>query len=70
MDRQVAQGAEEYIWLMADHRLGDQEYVTKSGKLESNSTITWRIILPASSSIDWGSSEKLLESIRTELNII
>jgi predicted transcriptional regulator len=51
--QQVAQGAEEYIWLMADHRLGDQEYVTKSGKLESSSTVTWRIILPASSSIDW-----------------
>jgi predicted transcriptional regulator len=51
--QQVAQGAEEYIWLMADHRLGNQEYVTKSGKLESNSRITWRVIVPAGSSIDW-----------------
>ena len=51
--QQVVQGAEEYIWLMADHRLGNQEYVTKSGKLESNSRITWRVILPASSSINW-----------------
>jgi predicted transcriptional regulator len=51
--QQVVEGAEEYIWLMADHRLGDQEYVTKSGKLESNSTITWRVILPANSSINW-----------------
>ncbi len=54
--QQVVQSAEEYIWLMADHRLGDQEYVTKSGKLESNSTMTWRVILPAGaggSSIDW-----------------
>lgn len=51
--QQVVQGAEEYIWLMADHRLGNQEYVTKSGKLESNSTITWRVILPDSSSINW-----------------
>ena len=50
---QVAQSAEEYIWLMADHRLGDQEYVTKSGKLESNSTITWRVVVPADSSINW-----------------
>ncbi|MDQ4067595.1 MAG: hypothetical protein M3114_08415, partial [Thermoproteota archaeon] len=41
-------------WLMADHRLGDQEYVTKSGKLESSSTVTWRVIVPAdSSNIDW-----------------
>jgi predicted transcriptional regulator len=53
--QQVAQAAEKYIWLMADHRLGDQEYVTKSGKLESNSTVTWRVIVPANSSsiIDW-----------------
>jgi predicted transcriptional regulator len=51
--QQVAQGAEEYIWLMADHRLGDQEYVTKSGKLESSNTLTWRVIVPAGSSIDW-----------------
>jgi predicted transcriptional regulator len=53
--QQVVQCAEEYIWLMADHPLGDQEYVTKSGKLESSSTVTWRIIIPAggSSSINW-----------------
>jgi predicted transcriptional regulator len=51
--QQVVQSAEEYIWLMADHRLGNQEYVTKSGKLESNSIITWRIILPSSSNINW-----------------
>jgi predicted transcriptional regulator len=51
--QQVVHGAEEYIWLMADHRLGDQEYVTKSGKLEGNSTVTWRVIVPASSSINW-----------------
>jgi predicted transcriptional regulator len=56
--QQVAQGAEKYIWLMADHRLGDQEYVTKSGKLESNSAVTWRVILPASSSINWTAVRK------------
>jgi predicted transcriptional regulator len=51
----VIQDAEEYIWLMADHLLGGQEYVTGSGKLESSRTVTWRIIIPAadSSSIDW-----------------
>jgi predicted transcriptional regulator len=56
--QQVVQGAEEYIWLMADHRLGNQEYVTKSGKLESNSRITWRVILPASSSINWAEARR------------
>jgi predicted transcriptional regulator len=38
---------------MADHPLGRQEYVTKSEKLESSSTVTWRVIIPADSSIDW-----------------
>jgi predicted transcriptional regulator len=51
--QQVVQSAEEYIWLMADHRLGNQEYVTKSGKLETNDIMTWRIILPTDSNINW-----------------
>jgi predicted transcriptional regulator len=51
--KQVVQDAEEYIWLMADHPLGGEEYVTGSGKLESSSTVTWRVIVPAGSSIDW-----------------
>ena len=52
--QQVVQDAEDYIWMMADHPLGGQEYVTKSGKLENTSSVTWRVIIPAdSSSIDW-----------------
>ena len=51
--QQVVQDAEKYICLMADHPLGGQEYVTESGKLESSSTVTWRVIVPAGSSIDW-----------------
>ena len=38
--QQVVQDAEKHIWLMADHPLGGQEYVTGSGKLESSSTVT------------------------------
>ncbi len=52
--QQVVKEAEKYIWLMADHPLGGEEYVAGSGKLESSSTVTWRIIIPSdSSSIDW-----------------
>jgi predicted transcriptional regulator len=51
--QQVVQSAEDYIWLMADHRLGNQEYVTKSGKLETDTMMTWRIILPTGSNINW-----------------
>jgi predicted transcriptional regulator len=51
--QQVVQDAEDYIWMMADHPLGGQEYVTKSGKLENTSSVTWRVIIPADSNIDW-----------------
>ncbi len=51
--QQVVQDAEDYIWMMADHPLGGQEYVTKSGKLENTSSVTWRVIIPSDSNIDW-----------------
>jgi predicted transcriptional regulator len=51
--RGVVQDAEEYIWLMADHPIGEGEYVSRSGKLESSCAVRWRIIVPAGSSIDW-----------------
>jgi predicted transcriptional regulator len=50
--QQVVKEAERYIWLMADHPLGGEEYVSGSGKLES-STVTWRVIVPADNSMDW-----------------
>jgi predicted transcriptional regulator len=53
--QQVVHHAEEYIWLMSDHPLGGQEYVSRSGKLESSDSVRWRIIIPADSSIDWTS---------------
>jgi predicted transcriptional regulator len=51
--QQVVQHADEYVWLMADHPLGGGEYVARSGKLERSSTVTWRVIIPAASGIDW-----------------
>jgi predicted transcriptional regulator len=60
--QQVVQEAEKYIWLMADHPLGGKEYVAGSGKLESSSTVTWRLIVPAGSNIDW---TRLRASVRT-----
>jgi predicted transcriptional regulator len=51
--QQVVQDAEEYVWLMADHPLGGQEYVTRSRKLESTSSVRWRVIIPADGNIDW-----------------
>ncbi len=60
--QQVVQDAEDYIWMMADHPLGGQEYVTKSGKLENTSSVTWRVIIPADSNIDW---TELRRTVRT-----
>jgi len=51
--QRVVQDADEYIWLMADHPLGGEEYVTGSRRLESSSSVIWRVIIPANSSIDW-----------------
>jgi predicted transcriptional regulator len=51
-EQKVLKEAEEYIWLMADHPLGGEEFVSGSGKLAS-SIVTWRIILLADGSIDW-----------------
>jgi len=51
--QQVVQDADEYIWLMADHPLGGEQYVTGSKRPESSSSVIWRVIIPADSSIDW-----------------
>ena len=53
--QQVLQNAEEYIWLMADHPLGGEQFLLSNVNLETT-PIVWRIIIPASSSrsIDWG----------------
>ena len=61
--QQVVQDAEKYIWLMADHTLGGQGYVTGSGKLESTSSVTWRVIIPDDNSIDW---TRLRRSVGTQ----
>ena len=49
--QRVVQDAEEYIWLMADHLIGGEEYV--GGKKLEISNVTWRIIIPAESNIEW-----------------
>lgn len=53
--QKVLQNAEEYIWLMADHPLGGEQFLLSNVDLEARN-ISWRVIIPASSSksIDWG----------------
>ena len=50
--QRVVHDAEEYIWLMADHPLGSEEYVGGK-KLEISNNVTWRVIIPAGSNVDW-----------------
>ena len=70
--QQVVQDAEDYIWMMADHPLGGQEYVTKSGKLENTSSVTWRVIIPADSNIDWAELRRTvgIHKCRIEYHLI
>ena len=50
--QRVVHDAEEYIWLMADHPLGGEEYVGGK-KLEISSHVTWKVIVPVGSNVDW-----------------
>ncbi len=42
--QQAVRDKENYIWLMADHALGGEEYV--GGRKLETSDETWRIIIP------------------------
>jgi predicted transcriptional regulator len=43
--QQAVREAEEYIWLMADHPIGGEEFIGGNMKLEA-SDVKWRIIIP------------------------
>jgi predicted transcriptional regulator len=48
--QQAVRDAEDYIWLMADHPLGGEEYV--GGRKLETSDVTWRIIIPYRDDLD------------------
>lgn len=48
--QQTVTEAEEYIWLMADQPIGDDEYV--GGKKLETSDVKWRIIIPRGTDFD------------------
>ena len=52
--QQVVHEAKEYVWLMADHPVGGQEYVGGK-KLVESPDVTWRVIIPENSDVNWSS---------------
>jgi predicted transcriptional regulator len=48
--RQIVTEAEEYIWLMADHPIGGDDYV--GGKKLETSDVKWRVIIPRGTDFD------------------
>ncbi|WP_458719670.1 hypothetical protein [Candidatus Nitrosocosmicus sp. R] len=48
--QQTVTEAEEYIWLMADHPIGGDEYV--GGKKLDTSNVKWRVIIPRGTDFD------------------
>ena len=48
--QQTVTEAEEYIWLMADHPIGGDEYV--GGKKLETSNVKWRVIIPRGTDFD------------------
>ncbi len=49
--QQAVRDKENYIWLMADHALGGEEYV--GGRKLETSDETWRIIIPDRNDLDF-----------------
>lgn len=49
--QQTVREAEEYIWLMADHPIGGEEFIGGNTKLETTD-VKWRIIIPGDNNFD------------------
>ncbi len=49
--QQTVREAEEYIWLMADHPIGGEEFIGGNKKLEATN-VKWRVIIPGDNDFD------------------
>jgi predicted transcriptional regulator len=58
---QVLRGANKFVWLMSDHSLIDSDIVFDIER-DRNRSLTWRIILPIGSKIDWQGLRSYTES--------
>ena len=65
---QVLREANEFVWLMSDHSLIDSDIVFDM-KRDRNRSLTWRIILPIGSKIDWQDLRAYAKDVHTRIEI-
>ena len=65
---QVLREANEFVWLMSDHSLIDSDVVFDIER-DRNRSLTWRIILPTGSKIDWQNIRSYAKNVNTRIEI-
>ena len=66
--RQILHEADKFVWLMSDHSLIDNDTVFNIER-DRNRRITWRIILPIGSKIDWQDLRFYAKNVPTRIEI-
>ena len=65
---QVLREADKFVWLMSDHSLIDSDVVFDIER-DRNRSLTWRIILPTGSKIDWQNIRSYAKNVSTRIEI-
>jgi predicted transcriptional regulator len=62
---QVIREADKFVWLMSDHSLIDVFDIER----DRNRSLTWRIILPTGSKIDWQNLRSYAKNVNSRIEI-
>ena len=65
---QVLREADKFVWLMSDHSLVDSDTVFNIER-DRNRNLTWRIILPKGSRINWQDLRTYAKNVHTRIEI-
>ena len=65
---QILREADKFVWLMSDHSLIDNDTIFDIER-DRNRRITWRIILPIGSKIDWQDLRFYAKNVPTRIEI-
>lgn len=63
--QQVIREADKFVWLMSDHSLIDVFDIER----DRNRSLTWRLILPKGSKIDWQDLHSYAKNVNTRIEI-
>jgi predicted transcriptional regulator len=66
--RQILHKADRFVWLMSDHSLIDSNTVFDIDR-DRNRSLTWRILLPTGSKIDWQDLRTYAKNVPTRIEI-